>query len=307
MKVDIKRIAHLTGHRAAVYALSEGEVSQLFLSAAGDGWIVSWDLANPEIGKLIAQTDTSIFSLFYLKTQGLLIAGNKDGGVHFINLKNNATSKNIQHHTKGVFDIKLIENHILTLGGDGYLTSWDINGKQATESIQLSTKSLRKLATSNTRSEIAIGCSDGNIFILNKKNWETIHLIKEAHKSSVFSLSYSPDDHYLITGGRDAMLNIFDVEKGYALTQSQPAHLFTINDIKFNPILPEIFATASRDKTIKIWHLTEGVARLLKVIDTIRHGCHINSVNQLLWTADGKRLISASDDRSLMIWDIDVN
>ncbi|MEN9612479.1 MAG: hypothetical protein RLZZ628_3293, partial [Bacteroidota bacterium] len=39
------------------------------------------------------------------------------------------------------------------------------------------------------------------------------------------------------------------------------------------------------------------------VIDTIRYGCHIHSINNLLWMDN--QLISASDDSSLMVWAMD--
>jgi WD40 repeat protein len=83
--------------------------------------------------------------------------------------------------------------------------------------------------------------------------------------------------------------------------KSQPAHLFTINNIAFHPTEP-IFATASRDKMIKIWDLNN--YKLLKVIDVIKFGGHINSVNKLLWSTFNNLLISVSDDRTVIVWKI---
>ena len=61
-------------------------------------------------------------------------------------------------------------------------------------------------------------------------------------------------------------------------------------------------ATASRDKTMKIWDANN--FKLLKVIDTVRNGGHINSVNTLRWSKYNNWLISGSDDRSIIIWEI---
>jgi WD40 repeat protein len=44
--------------------------------------------------------------------------------------------------------------------------------------------------------------------------------------------------------------------------------------------------------------------KLLKVIDTIRLGGHIRSVNRLFWSPFADYLISVSDDRSVMVWSI---
>jgi WD40 repeat protein len=305
MRIAVKKIAQLTGHRGAIFAVCEGETPSFVLSAGGDGWMVKWDLEQPDTGKLIAQADANLFSMFYLKTENLIIAGNKDGGVHFIDLNNSDNTRNILHHKKGVFDIQVIDNQLYTIGGDGYLTIWDIFKRQAVESIQVSGKSLRTMVCRGD--ELVIGASDDSIYFLNKNTLEITHTIENAHNNSVFSLAFSPDNHYLLSGGRDAMLNIYTNNfKTFKKIQTLPAHRFTINNIVFHPENPLIFATASRDKTIKIWQLTEGGAVLLKVIDTIRHGCHTHSVNRLLWSRHHNWLISASDDRTLIIWEIKI-
>jgi WD40 repeat protein len=93
------------------------------------------------------------------------------------------------------------------------------------------------------------------------------------------------------------MLRVWDLENDFQLISEQPAHLFTVNHIVFSPN-GQLFATASRDKTLKIWDAQ--TFQLLKVVDTMRHGGHINSVNRLLWLPDC--LVSCSDDKTVMLW-----
>jgi len=78
---------------------------------------------------------------------------------------------------------------------------------------------------------------------------------------------YSPDGKFLLTGGRDAHLNIWQTDS-YELIKSIPAHNWAIYDIVFNPDTT-LFATASRDKTIKIWdakHINYCTASLKKIM-----------------------------------------
>jgi WD40 repeat protein len=45
--------------------------------------------------------------------------------------------------------------------------------------------------------------------------------------------------------------------------------------------------------------------QLLKVIDKARHAGHGTSVNKLWWSSFNNQLISASDDRSISVWEIE--
>lgn len=304
MNIVIQKIAHLTGHIGAIFAISEGRNSQYILSGGGDGWIVEWDLANPDIGKLLAKIDTNIYSLAFSKEKNIIIAGNREGGVHFIDTLDASNTKNIAHHKKGTFAISNQNGFLLTLGGEGMLTKWDNTLFHILEGYHLSAKSLRGIDI-NDKNELAIGASDGNIYILSA-NLELLNIIEKAHDNSIFSLKYIPHSSFLVSGSRDAHLKVWNTE-GVAPTcvQDINAHWYTINAIVLHPTNPTIFATASRDKTIKIWQSnTEGVV-LLKVIDTIKYGCHARSVNALYWSSYNNWLISASDDRTLMVWQVD--
>jgi WD40 repeat protein len=307
--MEILKIAHLKGHQGSVFKLTHATEGKSILSGAGDGWIVEWDIDNPDTGKLLAKVDSNIYSLLFLPNIHTVIVGNMNGGIHFVDIEQPQNNKNIAHHQKGVFDIQYFNNQIYTLGGDGIVTRWNLAPFQSLESLQISTKSLRCMDYSVLRNEIVIGASDGNIYFLdtqlNLKN-----VIKQAHKNSIFSIKYSADSSHLLTGGRDALLKIWhfnkkstELSKNLVLLNEIEAHNFTINDVKFNPQYPSVFATASRDKTIKIWHLNPQLsdAKLLKVINTVKNGGHINSVNSINWV-NGNLLASASDDRSIIVW-----
>ncbi|MBL7810016.1 MAG: hypothetical protein JNN28_19495 [Saprospiraceae bacterium] len=296
--MHVHKIHTCTGHNAALYALAPGTGQRHFLTAGGDGWIVAWNLDNPENGRVVAQVPAQIFALCKLD-DGRLVAGNMNGGIHWIDLEHPDQTRNLQHHRKGVFALKQIGPFVYSCGGDGFLTRWLAEKALSLESIQLSHQSLRCLAYDATRGWLAIGGSDYAIYVLNERTMALQRVLKMAHTSSVFSLAFSPDGRYLWSGGRDAMLRIWDIESDFAPVSAQPAHLYTINDMAFSPD-GQWLITASRDRTIKCWDAHSFA--LLKVIDTLRNGSHPRSVNRLMWQ-DGW-LISAGDDRQAMIWEI---
>lgn len=297
---EVTRIAQLLGHKAAIYALSPYQSPSQFLSAAGDGWIVAWDLDNLPNGKLIATVEDNIFSLLYVKEKHIVIVGTMNGYVIWINLENNAILHKSLAHSKGVYAIYKDENNnIFTAGGDGKISLWNIETFQKRESLQLAYQSLRCISALGENT-LAIGCSDGNIYTINCTDFTALEPIIKAHNNSVFSL-YLDKSQKLWSGGRDAQLKTWDSNTKNNL-QTQPAHLFTVNSICGIEHL-NIIATASRDKTVKLWN--ENNMQILKVLDTIRNGMHVRSINALLYMPLHQCLITASDDKSLGIWQIE--
>lgn len=297
---SIKKRTQLTGHNASVFALCNGPDTRTFLSGAGDGWMVEWPLANPEIGRLLAKTDAQIFSMVFLPEQQKIVAGDMNGGVHWVDLRHPERTRDIAHHGKGVFSILHAGDFVFTIGGDGILTRWSASEGRSLESLHLSNQSLRSMDYSKARNELALGGSDNNIYLLDASTFEIRQTLLRAHDNSVFSVRYHPNGQQLLSGGRDAMLKVWDLEQLARPVSNQPAHLFTINDICFLAD-DTCFATASRDKTIKIWDAQ--TFELLKVLDTIRSGCHVNSVNALLYIVESQLLVSCSDDRSIILWE----
>ena len=299
--IGVKKVAQLTGHNGGIFALSAFDQKDAFLSGGGDGWIVHWNFNNPDLGHLIAKVETQLFSLFAIPGSTMIVGGNMNGGVHWVNYKDPSLSKNIAHHQKGVYNIQMANGEILTCGGDGLLTRWSVDPVQSLESYQISRSSLRSMDYSKARNEIAIGSSDNNIYIIDGSTWQLKTTIQTAHDNSVFCVKYHPIGHYLLSGGRDAHLKVWDFDHSFSLHSSQPGHWFTVNNIAFHPE-GHLFATASRDKTIKIWDAS--TFQLLKVIETVRDKGHINSVNALYWSEFNNYLVSCSDDRSLIVWEI---
>lgn len=288
-----------TGHQGALYALALSHKAGCFLSAGGDGWITEWQIADTETGRVVAQVNDKIFSLCVPPAEWpepLILAGTMSGGLHWINRDEPALTRNIQHHPKGIFDILWLDGEVLSLDGSGFLTRWDPVSKRAVESLQLSHRALRCIAHNEQQQLLAIGASDGNIYYLNSTDWSLMDKVS-AHEHSVFSLAWTPDGQRLISGGRDAMLRVWEHRR--TQVSAQPAHWYTINHIALSPDGKHA-ATASRDKTIRIWNISD--MTLVKTLETIRDLGHINSVNRLLWY-DHQTLLSCSDDRTVIVWE----
>jgi WD40 repeat protein len=300
MKIKVEKIHNFKGHNDCVYTLEPSSVDTEFFSGAGDGMVVKWDLTKPDEGELIAKLSNSIYALHHHRDSNFLIVGNNYSGIHVIDWQQKKEIRSLQLTDAAIFEIKSIDNLLLVGTGNGTLITVNLKTLKVLDRIQLSEKSIRSMAINEKHNEISIGYSDNFIRVLDLADF-SIKYSLPAHTNSVFTLQYSEDERYLISGSRDARLKVWDVAGGYTLVNEVVAHLFAINSIAKNPS-GKYFATGSMDKSIKVWASDD--QQLLKVIDRSRHAGHGTSVNKLLWMPYGNQLISASDDRTISVWNI---
>ncbi|MFL5728122.1 MAG: WD40 repeat domain-containing protein [Cytophagaceae bacterium] len=298
--IEVEKIASLTGHKDCVYTLERSDRAHIFFSGGADGLIAEWDLTSPDFGQLIAKLPNSVYSLRYMPGKNQLLIGQNFEGVHLIDLASRKEVASAKVTEVAIFDIKNDDRYIYVGTGDGVLIVLDKNDLSVIARVKLSDKSLRSISLAESRKVLAAGFSDYSIKLINLENFSLIHTIS-AHQNSIFTITFSPDGRYLLSGGRDAHLKIWDVTEGYSLKESIVAHMYAINNICYHPS-GEYFASCSMDKTIKLWDAKD--FRLLKVIDRARHAGHGTSVNRLLWSSYNEQLISCSDDRTISVWKI---
>ena len=117
----------------------------------------------------------------------------------------------------------------------------------------------------------------------------------EGHRTSVNSVSFSPNRLLLASASSDNTIGIWDVATGKKI-QTLTGHKATVNSVNFNPD-GKTLASASSDKTIKIWDVATGN----EIYNLTGHGKGVNSVS---FAPDGKTLASGSEDESIIFWDV---
>lgn len=299
MKIQVEKINTFVGHRDAIYTLSKGEKDNCFYSAAGDGFLVKWNISNPEHGELIAKVTNSIYAIEYYPAQNMMLIAENFEGIHQIDLNSKKEISNIKITSAAIFDIKLYNNNAIIACGDGEVLWLDIEKNIILNRIKDSSKSARAIAINPFLKEVCVGFSDHFIRVYDIENGK---LKNEwlAHKNSVFTLNFDKEFKNLYSAGRDAQIKTWDCWEQYTLKDSIPAHLYAINHLAFSTS-HQLFATASMDKSVKIWNSENN--NLLKVLDKSRHAGHGTSANKLLWISENL-LLSTGDDKIINLWSI---
>jgi WD40 repeat protein len=298
---SIRKLYHLTGHQGPVYALEASAEKDFFFSGSGDSYVTRWNADGTVNPEAVIRAQTTVYSLCLIRGKNCLAIGESSGTLHVIDLNSKKEIHNIVFHTAGIYDIKFSQRYhrLFTAAGDGTMGVWDGDAFNLLFSKKLCEQKVRGVAVSDKHSLAAFACGDGTIAVYNADSLAEV-IRFSAHDLSANSIAFHPDGKHLLTGGRDAHLRIWNIENNFELEKEIPAHNYAIYKIMFNPN-GMLFATASRDKTAKLWDASD--ASLLFRLDKENFSGHLNSVNTILWL-DDSTLISAGDDRSIIVWKI---
>lgn len=300
MQYKINKLVQLTGHAGSIYGLCQGPSPNVFFSGSSDGIVAEWNIGNTEQAKIAVKIESAVYSIAFIKEQNLLLVGNGNGGIHIVDYEQKKETKLLQLHKAPVFDIRFsaVNRCFYSASSDGTIAIVKVDDFYS-EVIKLCHQKVRQLNLNQDESLLAVAAGDCSIRIFNTKTFKQEKQIA-AHSLSSNAVCFHPEGKLLITGGRDAILNGWDLEQDYKLEFSIPAHNFAIYSIEFSPD-NKLMATASRDKTVKIWDSSN--FDLIKRLDNKSSKGHLNSVNKLMWDNESGKLITAGDDRSIILWE----
>ena len=285
-----------SGHQGAVYAVCPSVDEASFYTAGSDGYVARWNWKEHRSEGALAKIQAPVFSLFFDAETGFLFAGREDGGVHVMDVRAGKEIKWIQNHTKGIFDIRAFGDRVFFSGGDGKVTILDRFSLHTLHMMSISGQKVRSVLVHELEASLLTASADGFIRQFRLADFK---LQKEwaAHDGAANTMEILPGGR-LISGGRDARLNVWENE---ALHLSIPAHNYAVYQIGFYARSNRLIS-CSRDKTIKIWN-PETFEVECRIGRPNGEG-HRNSVNRFLFLEKEQKIISVSDDASVMVWQI---
>lgn len=302
MDLKVRKRAELKQHAAAVYCLSSGRSGASVLTGSADHFIAEWDIETGVANAFSVKMESPVFSQLYIAREKKLLVATNDGNLHVIDLEKKEEIKNLELHQKGLFDLKYLEKDrlVISFGGDGLLAVWDAENWELKLQLPLTDDKLRRADLNADESKLAVSAADGRIRIFETGFFNEIANIM-AHETGANCVAWHPNGKWLVSGGKDAHIRIWDAENEYELLKAIPAHNFAVYDLVFSPD-GKYCASASRDKTIKIWD-AESFGMPYR-IERRTHQSHTHSVNALYWDETTNLLCSGGDDRALMIWEL---
>jgi ribosomal RNA-processing protein 9 len=117
---------------------------------------------------------------------------------------------------------------------------------------------------------------------------------RRANKAAILALAVSFDGRYLVSGGGDGLVHVFDARSGEHL-RAFPGHKDAVTALTFRDGTHQLFS-GSLDRSIKIWDLED-----MAYVDTLfGHQAEVLGLDALR----AERVVSCGADRTCRIWKI---
>ena len=116
------------------------------------------------------------------------------------------------------------------------------------------------------------------------------------HKAHVISIRFGPDNRWLASAGRDAVIRLYDRKLG-RVSHAYTGHDASVGSVAFNAD-GQILAAGDSSGLIKLWEIEPG--RYLRKLSG-----HESTVHCVRYSSDGRFLVSSGDEKEpiVRVWD----
>lgn len=227
------------------------------------------------------------------------------GQVRLIDTAGRATVRDLTGHHGSVTDVAFSSDgkQLVTAAGEpglfGEVKLWNTADGALLRTIVGQRDSLYAAALSPDGKLIASGGYDQEIKLWDAADGKELRTIT-GHNGAVFDLAFSPNGKLLASASADRTVKLWDVASGQRLdTFGQP--LKEQYAVAFSPDGRRI-AAGGVDNRIRVWTLSDGAKEGTNPLAITRFA-HEGAIIELVWSRDGKTLVSSAEDRTVRLWD----
>ncbi|XP_075100485.1 coatomer subunit beta'-1 isoform X2 [Nicotiana tabacum] len=194
-------------------------------------------------------------------------------------------------------DLHPTEPWILASLYSGTLCIWNYQTQTMAQSFEVTELPVRSAKFIARKQWIVAGADDMFIRVYNYNTMDKVKVF-EAHTDYIRCVAVHPTLPYVLSSSDDMLIKLWDWEKGWLCTQIFEGHSHYVMQVTFNPKDTNTFASASLDRTIKIWNLGSPDPNF--TLDA-----HLKGVNCVDYFTGGDKpyLITGSDDHTAKVWD----
>jgi WD40 repeat protein len=290
-------------HKGKITSIVSSPDGKFLYTAGIDTEIAIWKINENATISLIdrLRNRDAVYSLAIDEISGQIASTSQDCSVRI--WKTEDTSKvecmfSSQGYSGCIYQTKFVPNNqntLISTSNENEIRIWDVESGTNTE-LSGHSGEINSIVFSPTDSNIfASGSYDTTIKIWNLKKKQSVPL--DGHNSRVWALAFSSDGKMLISGSYDGTIKLWDIAS-YSYKSTLMTCTSHIYSLAFHPSQSNILAVGISHSTVYIWNL-----------DNSSHQTFENSerswVASLLFSPDGKILITGDGEGKIRLWDVD--
>ncbi len=241
------------GHKGAVKALSFGK-GDVFYSVSSDGTIRKWDLNNQ-------QTSLATFGLSHnyplrdiavSNNQNWIAVASDSSSIELYNTSNIESPILIDGHSGFVYQVRFVDDKLISLGYDGVINVYDVKTKKNVLSKKLGVN-LRAFDVNSDGTWLVASTVDGQLIHFNLLTKQQKLLYQTTNKLPIHDVKISGDEFFIAFGGEDKNVYLWSVQNN-KIFRTLRGHTSRINAIEFSHN-GNFLATASFDNRVQLWDM----------------------------------------------------
>lgn len=291
----------LLRHPTEVRALAISLDGKLIVTGTSSGRVYLWDQKGKLLRSLNAH-EAVVQDIAFSRDSKTFATASWDGTIKLWD--RNGTLLNL---FRGTTATPVAKRTVAFSPNGAYLAAGDFNGGKFTiwnqtgtlvRTVSACSSIVGAVVFSPDSRTIATGCNDNQV-----KLWSLDGKFQKAfkgHQGIVRAVEFNPDGTQLVSGSVDGTAKLWRLDGTLLTTFAQhTAPLWSVaytNHARYGGSSNPLIGSASGDRTVRLWQPDGTLVATLNA--------HTGTVNKVAFSADGRKVFSASADGTAIIWDL---